>query len=78
MEDATFTFNTNHWSILSSCFPIGGSVAEAFTNAFVSNKVIEARAQMEECLKCLCTAGRIMCEAPATRNKTCQSVVGML
>ncbi len=58
--------------------PLGGSVAEAFTNAFVLNKVIETRAQMEKCLRCMCTAGGIKCEAPATRNITCQSVVGML
>jgi hypothetical protein len=40
----------------------GGEVAEAFTNAFVRVKVLEIRAQMEECLNCTCTRSGAVCE----------------
>ena len=37
-------------------------MAEAFTNAFVRVKVLEIRAQMEECLNCTCTRSGAVCE----------------
>ena len=40
----------------------GGEVAEAFTNAFVRVKVLEIRAQMEECLNCSCSQSGAVCE----------------
>ena len=40
----------------------GGTVAEAFTNAFVQVKVVEIRSQMEECMNCTCTlSGTLVC-----------------
>lgn len=57
------------------CF-IGGRVAEAFTNAFVYIKVLEARTQIEECLECLCTIDGPICDASAVNNITCELIRG--
>ncbi len=55
---------------------IGGDVAEAFTNAFVSIKVSEARGQMEECLECLCASNGLTCASPVLNNVTCSTIGG--
>lgn len=55
---------------------VGGRLAEAFTNAFVSVKVLEVRAQMEECVECECTSSGPTCGVPL--NVSCSRVPGKI
>ena len=57
---------------------VGGDVAEAFTKAFVFVKVLEIRAQMEECFSCTCTLSGPVCEllTSNTNVSTCSDVKG--
>ena len=64
--------SSNLPSMQSSSHHIGGTVAKAFTNAFVHAKVVEIRSQMEVCLNCSCTLGGALCEAlPAANFSEC-------
>ena len=52
-------------------------MADAFTRAFVSVKVLEARRQMEECLECECTIEGTSCQALVPQNLSCPQIEGM-
>ncbi len=55
----------------------GGEVAEAFTNAFVYVKVLEIRAQMEQCFNCTCTFDGPVCNLlPSANFSQCVPVIG--
>jgi len=87
VDSYTHTHTHTHTLVIVCVMPIptlartptpGGTVAEAFTNAFVHVKVVEIRSQMEQCLNCSCSlSGTLVCEPlPRANFSECVSSPG--